>query len=143
MLYTVLVGFQHERESLFGNLVVNITKVQTLRSIILLGRDFNAHATTLLDTINTSDFYELLRVPEFVETEQLDIVVKRQNRDASVGDWGHECLDLCCDVRLLILNGRTPGDESTVPLIWQMGGTPLSIILLTHLQFGKLLHSLR
>jgi hypothetical protein len=39
-------------------------------------------------------------------------VVKRQNRNAIIGGWGHEFLDLCCDVGLLILNGRMPGDES-------------------------------
>jgi hypothetical protein len=36
----------------------------------------------------------------------------RQNRDASVGGWGRELLNLCCDDGLLILNGRTPGDQS-------------------------------
>jgi hypothetical protein len=39
-------------------------------------------------------------------------VATRQNRDASVSGWGHELLDLCCDTRLLILNGWTPGDQS-------------------------------
>jgi len=38
-------------------------------------------------------------------------VVKQQNRDASVGAWGYELLDLCCDTGLLIFNGRTPSDE--------------------------------
>jgi hypothetical protein len=38
-------------------------------------------------------------------------VVKRQNRAANVGSWGCELLDLCCDAGLLILSGRTPGDE--------------------------------
>jgi hypothetical protein len=38
-------------------------------------------------------------------------MVKRQNHNASVGGWGHKLLELCCDVRLFILNGRTLGDE--------------------------------
>ncbi len=38
-------------------------------------------------------------------------MTKRQNRDASVSSWGDELLNLCCDTGLLILNGRTPGDE--------------------------------
>jgi hypothetical protein len=38
-------------------------------------------------------------------------VTKRQNCDASVSGWGRELLNLCCDAGLLILNGRTPGDE--------------------------------
>jgi hypothetical protein len=50
-------------------------------------------------------------MPELVETEQPSVVAKRQNHDASVGSWGRELLDLCCDTRLLILNGRTPGDK--------------------------------
>ncbi len=70
-------------------------------------------------------------------------MAKQQNRDVSVGGWGYELLDLCYDVRLLIFNGRTPGDESKSSLTWQMGGTTLLIILLAHLQFGKLLHILR
>ncbi len=36
----------------------------------------------------------------------------RQNCDDTVGGWGCELLDLCCDIRLFILNGRTPSDQS-------------------------------
>jgi hypothetical protein len=39
-------------------------------------------------------------------------VTKRQNRDANVGGWGCEVLDLCYDVGLFIFNDCTPGDES-------------------------------
>ncbi len=56
-------------KSLVENLIADIIKVQTLGSIVLLGGDFNAHATTLQDTIDTSNLYELLLAPEFVETE--------------------------------------------------------------------------
>ncbi len=38
-------------------------------------------------------------------------MAKQQNRDASVGNWGCELLDLCCEAELLIFNGRTPGDK--------------------------------
>ncbi len=65
-------------------------------------------------------------------------MAKQQNCDASVGDWGRELLDLCCDTGLLIFNGRTPSDElgeficlanggcSTIdyivasPIVWQV-----------------------
>jgi len=67
---------------------------------------------TLLDTIDTNDLCELLQAPKLVEIEQLGTMAKQQNRDASVGGWGRELLHLCCDARLFILNGRTPGDES-------------------------------
>jgi hypothetical protein len=70
-------------------------------------------------------------------------VAKRQNCDASIGGWGRELLDLCCDTRLFILNGQTLGDESREFTCLAMGGASLSIILLAHLQFGKLLHTLR
>ncbi len=39
-------------------------------------------------------------------------MAKQQNRDVTVGDWGRKLLHLCYDTRLLILNGRTPGNES-------------------------------
>jgi len=111
VVYVTPTGSKHENESLFQNLEVNIVEVQTLRGIVLLGGDFNAHIATLLDTINTSDLCELLQAPELAKTKQPSVVAKQQNRDTSVGDWGHELLDLCCDTGLLILNGQTLGDE--------------------------------
>jgi hypothetical protein len=59
-VYVAPVGFKHESESFFQNLATDITKVQTLGGIILLGGDFNARITTLLDTIDTNDLCELL-----------------------------------------------------------------------------------
>jgi hypothetical protein len=112
MVYNALVGSKHESESLFQNLAADIAEVQTLGGIIQLGGDFNAHITALINTIDTSDLCELLQVPELAKFKQLSDVVKRQNRDASVGSWGCELLDLCCDAGLLILNGWTLGDES-------------------------------
>jgi hypothetical protein len=94
------------------NFVVNIVEVQTLGGIVLLGGDFNAHIVTLLDTIDTSDLCELLQAPELAETKQPNVVAKWQNRDTNVSGWGREFLDLWCDVGLLILNGRTSGNES-------------------------------
>ncbi len=74
-----------------------------------MGGDFNACITALPYTIDTSDLRELLQVLEFTETKQPNVVAKRQNRDANVGGWGCELVDLCCDAGLLILNGRKPG----------------------------------
>ncbi len=67
---------------------------------------------TLPNIINTNNLCELLQAPELPETQQPIIVAKRQNCDANVGGWGREYLDLCCDTGLLILNDRTPNDES-------------------------------
>ncbi len=39
-------------------------------------------------------------------------MAKQQNRDASIGGWGCEPLDLCCDIGLFIFNGWTLGAES-------------------------------
>ncbi len=110
-MYAPSVGSKHESKSLFQNLVRDIVEVQTLGDIILLGGDFNAHIITLPDTIDTNDLCELLQALELVETKQLDIVAKQQNRDASVSGWGRKLLDLCRDARLFIPNGRTLGDE--------------------------------
>jgi hypothetical protein len=76
-VYIAHVGSKHKNESLFQNLTTNITEVQTLRGIVLLGRDFNVITTTLLNTINISDLCELLQVPELVEIEQPSVVAKQ------------------------------------------------------------------
>jgi hypothetical protein len=60
MVYVALVSSKHESESLFQNLVTNITEVQTLGGIILLGGDFNALIAVLPNTIDISDLCELL-----------------------------------------------------------------------------------
>jgi len=96
---------------MFQNLVADIVEVQTLGGIVLLGGDFNVRTVALPDTLDTNDLCELLQAPQLVEPKQPSVVVSRQNRDVSVGSWGHELLDLCCDTGLLILNGRTPGDK--------------------------------
>ncbi len=111
MVYVAPVGSKQKSKSLFQNLAGDIAKVQTLGGIVLLGRDFNARTIALSNTIDTIDLCELLQAPELAKTEQPNIVTKRQNHDASVSGWGRKFLDLCYDVGLLILNGRTPGDE--------------------------------
>jgi hypothetical protein len=77
MVYAALVRSKHKNESLFQNLIGNIVEIQTLRGIILMGGDFNAHIATLSDTIDTSDLYELLQAPELTKTEHPSIVTKR------------------------------------------------------------------
>jgi hypothetical protein len=84
VVYVSLVGTKHKSESLFQNLVGDITEVQILGGIVLLRGEFNAHTTTLLDTIDTSNLCKLLQVPELAEIKQPSVVAKRQNRDASV-----------------------------------------------------------
>ncbi len=60
VVYIALVGSKHESKFLFQNLAVDIAEVQTLGGIVLLGGDFNARTTTLPNTIDTNNFYELL-----------------------------------------------------------------------------------
>jgi hypothetical protein len=76
MVYIAPINFKHESESFFQNLVANIVEIQTLGGIVLLGWDFNAHTTMLLDTIDTNDLCEMLQAPELVETKQLGSMVK-------------------------------------------------------------------
>ncbi len=137
MVYIAPISFKHESESFFQNLVANIVEIQTLGGIVLLGWDFNAHTTMLLDTIDTNDLCEMLQAPELVETKQLGSMVKWQNRDAIVGGQDRELLDLCCDVGVLIFNGQKLSDESGEFTCLANGGATLSIILLTHL-YNKL-----
>jgi hypothetical protein len=111
VVYAALVGSKHENESLFQNLAGHIVEVQTLGAIVVMGGNFNACTAALSDTIDISDLCELLQAPELTRIEQPNIVTNRQNRDANVSGWGCELLNLCCDAGLLILNGRTPGDE--------------------------------
>jgi len=122
VVYVAPVNSKHESESLFETLVTNITEVQTLRGIILLRGDFNACIATLLNTIDTNDLCELLQVLELVETKQPGTVAKQQNHYASVGGWGHELLDLCCDNGLFIFNGRMFSDESREFICLANGG---------------------
>jgi hypothetical protein len=69
VVYVAPTGSKHENESLFQNLATDIVEVQTLEGIVLLGGDFNACSTALLDTIDTNDPCELLQAPELVEIE--------------------------------------------------------------------------
>jgi hypothetical protein len=43
------------------------------------------HIIALPDTIDISDLCELLQAPELAKTKKLNVVAKRQNRNASVG----------------------------------------------------------
>jgi hypothetical protein len=69
VVYATPIGSKHENEYLFQNLIANIAKVQTLGGIVLLRGDFNAHITTLPDTINTNDLCELLQAPKLTKTK--------------------------------------------------------------------------
>jgi hypothetical protein len=77
VVYAAPIGSKHESESLFQNLAGDITKVQTLGGIILMGGDFNACTTTLLDIIDINNLCELLQAPELARIEQPNIVTKR------------------------------------------------------------------
>ncbi len=49
-----------------------------------MGGDFNVRTAALPDTIDTNDLCELLQVHELAKIEQPSVVIKQQNRDASV-----------------------------------------------------------
>jgi hypothetical protein len=75
-----------------------------------MGGDFNAHIATLPNTIDTNAFVNchkrLSSMRLSKQTLWLNNIIKMPS------GWGHELLDLCCDVGLFILNGWTHGDES-------------------------------
>jgi hypothetical protein len=75
VVYVAYIGSKHKSESLFQNLATDIVEVQTLWGIVLLGGDFNACTTALLDTIDISDLCEMLQVLELVEIKQPKTVV--------------------------------------------------------------------
>jgi hypothetical protein len=56
VVYVAPIGSKHESESLFQNLAGDITEVQTLGGIVLMGGDFNARIAALSDTIDTNTF---------------------------------------------------------------------------------------
>jgi hypothetical protein len=103
--YAAPISSKHKSESLFQNLATDIVKVQILGGIVLLGGDFNARIVALLNTIDISDLCELLQAFELVETEQPSTMAKRQNHDASIGNWGRKLLNQCRDAGLFIFNG--------------------------------------
>ncbi len=47
VVYATPISSKHESESLFRTLAVDIVEVQTLRGIVLLGKDFNVRIATL------------------------------------------------------------------------------------------------
>jgi hypothetical protein len=76
VVYVAPIGSKHESKSLFQNLIIDIVEVQTLRGIVVLGGDFNAHIATLLDTININNLCELLQAPELIVTKWPGTMVK-------------------------------------------------------------------
>jgi hypothetical protein len=66
VVYVAPIASKHKNNFFFQN----------LGGIILLGGDFNACITMLLDTIDTNDLCELLQVLELDEIEQLGVVAE-------------------------------------------------------------------
>jgi hypothetical protein len=76
MVYATPVGSKHESKSLFQNLPVDIVKVQTIRGIVLLGGNFNARTTMLLNTMTLMTFVNYYKPLKLIETKQPSIMVK-------------------------------------------------------------------
>jgi len=75
-VYVTPVGSKHESESFFQNLSTDITKIQTLRGIVLSGWHFNVRTTALPNTNDTNKLRELLQAHELAKTEQPTVVAK-------------------------------------------------------------------
>jgi hypothetical protein len=134
VVYIAPIGSKHENESLFQNLVIDIVKVQTLGGIILLGGDFHARTTTLLDTNFVNCYKRLSNQTLWLhdKTVMLMLVI------GVASSWTYAVM-LGCSSSMVRHLATNKGNS----LVWQMGGVALSIILLAHLQFGKLLHTSR
>ncbi len=139
MVYIAPIGSKHENESLFQNLVIDIVKVQTLGGIILLGGDFHARTTTLLDTNFVNCYKRLSSLRLSNQTLWLhDKTVMLMLVIGVASSWTYAVM-LGCSSSMVGHLATNKGNS----LVWQMGGVALSIILLAHLQFGKLLHTSR
>jgi hypothetical protein len=107
-----------------------------------LGGDFNAHTTSLPDTIDNNDLCELLQALEFVEIEQPNVVAKQTMMlvlaAKVMSSWTYVVM-LGCSSSMAEHLVTNQGSS----LVWQMEGVTLLIILLALLQFGKLLHTSR
>ena len=92
----------------------DILQFQGKGADILVCGDMNARTAEHDDYIRLSELPPCLDVPD--EADDLpDYIQPRHNCD-KIWDpsqtWGPELLDLCKDTSLLILNGRTPGDDT-------------------------------
>jgi hypothetical protein len=105
-----------------------------------LGRDFNAHIAVLPNTIDTSDLCELLQALELAKIEQQALWLNDRTTMLvlairATSSWTYVMMLGCSS---LMAEHLVTNQGSS--LAWQMGGVALLIILLAHLQFGKLLH---
>jgi hypothetical protein len=133
VVYVAPIGSKHKNESLFQNLVTNIAKVQTLGGILLLGGDFNVCTSTIPNTMTLAKFVNCYRCLSSLKLSKQTL-------------WLHDktlMLVLAVGaVSYYSMVGHLATNQGS-SLVWQMGGVALSIILLVHLQFGKLLHTSR
>ena len=100
-----------EAISPFDSLTEDIAEICTKGGDVLLAGDFNARTADKEDFINREVLVsELLAdVPRY--TEPVVSPVHRQSADLTSNHFGGRLLQLCQDADLLILNGRTKGDE--------------------------------
>lgn len=94
----------------FDTLSEDIAEIYSLGGEVLLTGDFNARTGTREDFINT-ELLESIQpgMPKF--NEQPANLMPRCSADGIHNKFGLNLLQLCHDTDLLILNGRTRGDE--------------------------------
>ena len=92
----------------------DILQFQGSGAEVLICGDMNARTAERDDFIKLSELPECLEVPDEADDLPPDIPPRRNCDKGWVPseNWGPELLDLCKDTSLLILNGRTPGDEA-------------------------------
>jgi hypothetical protein len=142
-VYVAPIGSKHENESMFQNLVADIAEVQTLGGVVLLGGDFNARTATLPDTLDTITFVNCYKRLSSLRSSNQALLLRDKTvmlvlAAKAASSWTY-VVTLGCSS---LMAGHLATNQGS-SLVWQMGGATLSIILLAHLQFGKLLHTSR
>ena len=96
----------------FDALTEDVAEIYNMDGHVLLSGDFNARTANNDDFVHRDVYDALLpeEVPRYLPLP--DNIAKRQSCDDNCNAFGHRLLQLCQDANLLILNGRTSGDES-------------------------------
>ncbi len=112
VVYAPPKGSPYVDESLFDNIVVEVSMIQDLGGSILLISDFNARTSAADDYADYHCFTYHMPNTLPLGNDFPEVLPERHNSDkGGLKGWHNEFLDLCRSSRLFILNGRITGDE--------------------------------
>jgi len=104
------------RDDWFSTLQESINTHTADADVIVTG-DFNARTRDKSETaeLEWEDVHEAgIPIPEPLAQykSQVQVLPVRKSADVILNDWGQALLNFCAEQRLVILNGRLPGDET-------------------------------